>query len=794
MTILLGPSSKTNPPSTEKSLPLVPLRNLIPFPSVEMQLIFGRQRSTSALVQAFKKDRLILVVGQKDSQTENPDLDDIYPVGVIARIEHVLQTENTFHAIIRGLSRARIRELVEAPDYTTAKVQEVETDQTDKKEISIRSENLVKTLKKAFSLGKSFDLPVMMKLSGGVGAAELSDQVAFSLDLKPIQKQEILKTIKLTRRLRLVSEYLHQEIKVMELERRIESKTQAKFDKGMKRAVLQERKKVIEKELTSLGVKNKDDGELERLAKKIKNSPMPLSAKKKAKSELKRLASMPPMAPEASYIRTWLDLIIDMPWGKKSPNNVSLSRAARILNDDHYGIKDAKERILEYLAVMKLKSQKTKKNKKTKEDQTGANILCFIGPPGVGKTSIGRSVAKALGREFARVSLGGIRDEAEIRGHRRTYVGAMPGRIIQGIKDAGTINPVFMLDEIDKVGNDFRGDPSSALLEALDPEQNSEFSDHYLELPFDLSQVFFIVTGNVISSIPPALRDRLEIIRFPGYTQQEKYEIARRHLIQKQLSANGLTPKNLEIDNTALKKIVESYTREAGVRELERTIATLCRKTAKKMVSKKIKGVKIVSKNLSSLLGPAKFSSQIKGKKDEVAVSTGLAWTQAGGDILFIEVTLMDGKGQLYLTGKLGSVMKESCRAAISYVRSQAKAFGIKANFHKTDIHIHVPEGAVPKDGPSAGVAITTALVSAFTGKSVKKDVGMTGEITLRGHVLEIGGVKEKVIAAHRAGLKTIILPRDNKKNLGDVPAYVKKDLKFIFADKVDSVIKTALN
>jgi ATP-dependent Lon protease len=581
-----------------------------------------------------------------------------------------------------------------------------------------------------------------------------------------------------------VTEYLVRELKVAELERSIEEKTQEKFNSGIKRNVLEERKRQIEKELKKLG--QSSDGETGDLERKVRACDMPKDIKKKMLKELSRLEEMGSMAPEASYIRTYLETVVELPWGKYDSSDLSISKAKKVLEEDHYGLKDAKERILEYLAVLKLKNQ-------TKSDNSAtANILCFIGPPGVGKTSLGKSIAKALGRKFVRASLGGIRDEAEIRGHRRTYVGALPGRIVKGLKDAKSMNPVFMLDEIDKIGADYRGDPSAALLETLDPEQNREFNDHYLDFPLDLSKVFFILTGNDASTIPYALRDRVEIIYFPGYTPEEKFNIVKKYLIRKELDSTGLKPSNItEIKDDTLRYVIDKYTREAGVRSLERVMANLFRKVAKKLVTTKVKQVDLNEiSQIKKFLGPEQYSSQLKGKKDEVGVSTGLAWSSVGGDILFIEVNIMPGRGQLILTGKLGSVMKESCQAALSYVRSQAKKWGIKADFHKIDIHIHVPEGATPKDGPSAGGAITTALVSALTGKSVPRDVGMTGEITLRGNILEIGGLKEKSLAAHRAGLKTVFIPKDNEKSLVDIPSEVKKHLKYIPVEHYDDIYK----
>jgi ATP-dependent Lon protease len=592
----------------------------------------------------------------------------------------------------------------------------------------------------------------------------------------------------------IVTEYLSKEVNALEIERTISSKTQKRFEDQMKKAMLREKKRTIEKEL---GEMDEDDSELtneevKEYKTKIKDSGMPPDVHEKAEKELKRLAEMSPANPEGAYLRNYLDWLTDMPWSKVSPNTVSIKKAAKILDDEHYGIDKAKERILEFLAVMQIK--KNQKNKKDVESQAHPTILCFVGPPGVGKTSIGRSIAKALNRKFVRVSLGGIRDEAEIRGHRRTYVGALPGRIIQGIKDAGTKNPVFMLDEIDKIGVDFRGDPSSALLEALDPEQNKEFSDHYLEVPFDLSQVMFICTGNVLDTIPAPLRDRMEIITFPGYTEMEKFKIAKKFLWPKTLKSNGIEGKDVDITEDGLKEVISFYTREAGVRGLERNLASICRKVARMIAEDKKYPAKIDTADVRKFLGSQRFSSQIAGKKDEVGQSTGLSVTPFGGEILFIEVSLMPGKGKLILTGQLGDVMKESAKAAFTWVRSHYHELGLKRDFAENiDVHIHVPEGAVPKDGPSAGVAITTALVSALTGIPVRREVGMTGEVTLRGHSLEIGGLKEKSIAGHRAGLKVIIAPKDNKKDLEEIPAEVKRDVKFVFAEEVEEVLAEAL-
>lgn len=771
----------------KKILPLIPLRNLIMFPSVETSLFFGRKESMNSLLHAFDNtNKMVVVTSQRNPKIENPTIDDLYTVGVLAKIEHILHTDGSLHAIVRGVARVNIVNLVQVDPYYAVEYVDLPVITESVTDIQQSAQALMDQLKKAFAMGRQFDLPAMMQLSTGVSSSDLADQVCFSVEAKLSEKQQMLETLLISQRLRTATEFLIKEMKVAELEKSIEDKTQEKFNSGMKRNVLEERKRQIEKELRRLG--KTEEGEMGDLEKKIKKSAMPKDIKKKMLKELKRLEEMGPMSPESSYIRTYLETIIEMPWGKYDKSSLSVTKASTILDDDHYGIKDAKERILEYLSVLKLKEQSKNKD----ADSATANILCFIGPPGVGKTSLGKSIAKALNRKFIRASLGGIRDEAEIRGHRRTYVGAMPGRIVKGLKDAKSMNPVFMLDEVDKIGADFRGDPSAALLETLDPEQNREFVDHYLDFPLDLSKVFFILTGNDISTIPYALRDRLEIINFSGYTPDEKFHIAKKYLVDKELKSNGLTTKNITpFTDDILKFIIENYTREAGVRSLQRVFATLLRKAARKIVTKKVTKVNLNDQKIvKKYLGPQRYSSQLKNKKDTIGVSTGLAWTSVGGEILFIEVNIMPGKGSLILTGKLGSVMKESCQAALSFVRSQAKEWGITQDFHKIDIHVHVPEGATPKDGPSAGSAITTALVSALTGKAVPSTVGMTGEITLRGNVLEIGGLKEKTIAATRAGLKTVFIPKDNKKSLVDVPSEVKKAIKFIPVEHYSEIYK----
>lgn len=761
----------------EKLIPVIPIRDGIVFPHTESILTFGRPKSLAALESAFAGERVVCFVLQKNPRQNDPTPEDLYKMGTVSHIERMIRTDGEVNALVKGLARAKIISYEEKDSYFLARIEEIDEEALASAETKALSNHLITEFKKALSMGKQADFLIFMNIMSEISAGELADQVASTLDIKGSERQEILETIDTKRRLEKVTEFLSREVKVLELERKIANKTQEQFEKSAKEAILREKLKTIQDELGTEG-----DNEIKELHMKIKKAGMPKDVEEKAIKELRKLQQTTPYNPENGYIRNYLDTLLALPWEKKSKHTVNLKDAEGVLDQEHYGLKKAKERVIEYLAVHKLAGKMR------------GPILCFAGPPGVGKTSIGRSIAKALGRKFVKVSLGGIRDEAEIRGHRRTYVGALPGRIIHGIKDVGTRNPVFMLDEIDKVGTDFRGDPSAALLEALDPEQNMAFSDHYLDVPFDLSDVMFITTANVLDTIPPALRDRLEIIYFAGYTQDEKFQIAKQFLTKKQLKAHGLKQEDVEITDDALRHIISRYTREAGVRNLERELTGVLRKVAKAKAEGEKKKVIITAKNVAKFLGPEKFSATIAEKQDEVGMATGLAWTEAGGDILFIEVALMAGKGQLILTGQLGDVMKESAQAAMSYVRSRAKKLGLAENFYqKLDVHIHVPEGAVPKDGPSAGLAITTALVSALTKISVNHMVGMTGEVTLRGRALEIGGVKEKVIAAHRAGLRTIILPKENRKDLEDVPKEVMKDLRFIFVSHMDDVLKVAL-
>ncbi len=788
MTILLGPKQNKKP---EKTLPLVTLREGVVFPHTETVLTFGRPKSNAGIEAAFRSDRLIVFVTQKDSRVSQPKLSDIYKTGTLCSLERILKTDGEINALVRGVARVHINSLEASQPFLIAKVQEIPEVVEESDEMSALKKHVSSNFKKAVNIGKSIDFMMFMRVMSGVTASELADQVATNLDLITPKQQQLLETFEVKKRLQMVSDYLSQELKILEIEKTIASKTQQKFDKSMRETVLRERLKTIQKELGDA----EETKDIKDYKDRIIKAKMPKSTRIKALKELKRLSSMHTYNPESGYIRTYLDWLCDLPWSRSSPNKIAIKQAEKILEADHYGLKEVKERIAEYLAVMQLKKLASKTSKKTDSPQrpSGPTILCFVGPPGVGKTSIGRSIARALGRKFVKMSLGGIRDEAEIRGHRRTYVGAMPGRIIQGIKTTGTNNPVFMLDEIDKVGTDFRGDPSAALLEALDPEQNHEFSDHYLEVHFDLSKVMFITTANILDTIPPALKDRLEVIRFSGYTADEKEMIAKKFLVKKTLIANGLKKSQFNLSLPTLRKVIDSYTKEAGVRNLEREISKVMRKVAKKIAEGKRGPFKISIKNLIDFLGPAKFLPVLAEKKDDTGVATGLAWTESGGDVLFVEIALIPGKGKVTLTGQLGDVMKESAKAAISYARSRWQQLKLDKNFYKTiDIHIHVPEGAVPKDGPSAGITMATALISALTNKKVKKDVAMTGEITLRGRVLEIGGVKEKVIAAHRAGIKTIILPKNNQKDLRDIPKKVKKDISFKFVSHLDKVLKIA--
>ena len=773
-------SSKGFKSKNHQEMSLVPIRDMVVFPHIAIPVAVQREGSIKAIDFAMQNGRMACFATQKDPEIDNPAGKDLFDVGVVAKIREIVkQPDNTIRILIEGVSRMKIKEYIQEEPFIKVKYEiqaEVNGKKTEKIEALMYS--VINLFKECVNLGVTVPLDVLLLIVNIKNPWRLADLVALHVNFKLKEKQEILEAMDVKEKLHKVSDALSRQIKVLKVAKKIESNTGEELGKMQKEMFLREQLKSIEKELGVVG----GESEADELEKKIKDAKMPKETEKKALKELKRMATMPSFSPEISYIRTYLDWLISIPWSKKSKSNINIKQSTKILDEDHYGLGKVKERIVEYLAVHKMVGK------------IRGPILCFAGPPGTGKTSIGKSIARSLGREFVRVSLGGIRDEAEIRGHRRTYVGAMPGRIIQGINNAGTRNPVFMLDEIDKVGNDFRGDPSSALLEALDPEQNNEFSDHYLESPFDLSDVMFVATANVLDTIPSALRDRMEVIEFPGYTSDEKYNIAKDYLLPKQLKEHGLTRKNLEIAKASMLKIIEGYTREAGVRNLEREIAKVCRKVAKKMFSSGKKAFRVDPKGLSEFLGPERFQSQTKEKKNEIGVVMGLAWTQAGGEILPIEATRMPGKGQLILTGHLGKIMKESAQAAYSYARAKAAKKGIKDEFYKnSDVHVHVPAGAIPKDGPSAGLAMSTALVSLLTKKKINRQIAMTGEVTLRGRAMEIGGAKEKILAAHRAKMKKVILPANNEKDLIDVPKEVKKEMKFVFVKNMDDVLREVL-
>lgn len=782
------------PAVAEVVYPLVALREGVVFSHTESILTFARPQSVAAIEEAIKTNKNIILVSQRHESVTDPDTSDLYTVGVMASVDRILKGEQEVNALVHAISRVKLVNIYHSRKFMECTVEAHEDTVSDDPEISALCKILTTEFRRAVNLGKMVEFLNFMKLMGGVNPSELADQIASTLELETKRKQKLLETSDVKLRLQKVLEYLSDEIKILEIERNITSKTQKKFDKHARDSILRERMRVIQKELGE-GGEEEDEQELDSLRKTIEHLAMPKAIKKKALKEWRRLSTVSDMSSESGYLRTWLETLVELPWGKRSKKSLTLSKAKEILDEDHYGLEEVKDRILEFLAVMKLKEARDK-IKPLDSKHKMPTILCFVGAPGVGKTSLGKSIARALGREFVKVSLGGIKDEAEIRGHRRTYVGAMPGRIISGMKQAGKINPVFMLDEIDKIGLDYRGDPSAALLEALDPEQNSGFEDHYLDVPFDLSEVMFITTANVLDTIPHALRDRLEVISYSGYTMDEKFEIAKRYLLPKQLRLNAVTPKQVKVSDHTLRDIISYYTREAGVRSLERAIGKLARKSARLIAEAKQKTVVVDGKQLTEFLGPHMYEQSIIEKKDEVGLVNGLAWTSVGGETLQVEVGLIPNQKAttLTLTGQLGKVMQESGRAALTFVRSNAKRLGIsEKSLKQTEIHIHVPEGAVPKDGPSAGVTMTTALVSALSNRPVRRDLAMTGEVTLRGRVLEIGGLKEKVIAAHRAGIKVVIAPKMNQKDFAKLPENVKDEIKFHFVESMEEVLEIAL-
>jgi ATP-dependent Lon protease len=763
-----------------KEVPLIPLRDTVAFPRVAVPIIVRRPRSIEALEMAMRNNRVVALSSQRDADLEKPLLKDCHPVGVLARVrELVKQDDGTIRALVEGVVRVRIKPAAGSSKYITALVEPFPEPETKKSErIEALMYSVLNQFRHIINMGANVSFDVLLVIMNMGDPWMLGDLIAANVELSVEEKQAVLEATQVEQKLNLVSQALGRQVKILQMASKIQAETGKELDKMQREVFLREQLKSIEKELDGLSGRSTEDD----LEARIAATKMPAEVEARAMKEYHRLAAMPSFSPEASYLRTYLEWLCELPWNNKDQSKINIKRAKSILDEDHFGLAKPKERVLEYLAVQKLVGQMR------------GSIMCFAGPPGTGKTSIGKSIARAMGRKFHRISLGGVHDEAEIRGHRRTYVGALPGRIIQGIAQVGTSNPVFMLDEIDKIGADFRGDPSAALLEALDPEQNGEFSDHYLEVPFDLSDVLFITTANMLDTIPPALRDRMEVIEFPGYTESEKLEIAQGYLVPKALKNCGLEKRGVKFGPPALRELIRHYTSEAGVRNLEREITAVGRKIAKGVVEGK-RGHKTVKQaDVESFLGPQKYSHLVAGQADEVGVINGLAWTETGGEILQIEVTKMPGKGDLILTGQLGDVMQESAKAAFSYVRSAAGRLGLDEDFHeKTDFHIHVPAGAIPKDGPSAGVAMAIALVSLLGEAKTNCKVGLTGEITLRGRVLEIGGVKEKCLAAHRAGLKRVIMPAENRKDLVDVPAEVRDSMEFVFVKTVDEVLPLVL-
>jgi ATP-dependent Lon protease len=765
-------------------LPILPLRGTVLFPELILPIMVGRKKSVRLIDEAMEGDRIIGVVTQHSSEIEDPDSSELYGVGVAAHlVRMVREMDGTQRVIVQGLERIKILRYVQQDPYLVAEIKVLSEEEAKGVEIDALVLNLKNLFQRAVELAPHLTVELKNMVLNIKDSGILADIIASNLNINPAEKQEVLEIEKAKDRLNKVHILLAREVQVLELGDKIQSQVKEDIDKTQREYYLREQMKAIKKELGEI---DEHSAELKELKDKVENAGMPEEARKAAEKELDRLSKMPPASAEYTVARTYLDWLVELPWSKSTDDNLAIDHAHKILEEDHYDLQKVKKRILEYLAVRKLK-----------KDMKGP-ILCFVGPPGVGKTSLGMSIARAMGRKFTRISLGGVRDEAEIRGHRRTYVGALPGRIIQGVKKTGSNNPIFMLDEVDKIGTDFRGDPSSALLEVLDPEQNFSFSDHYIDVPFDLSKVMFITTANVLETIPPALKDRMEVLELPGYSDDEKLMIAKQHLIPKQLNEHGLSPDLLEFKDEPLLAIINSYTREAGVRNLEREIAAVCRAVAKEVAEGKQEKVTVQTDKTDMLhryLGPVKFFPEVAERTSNPGVATGLAWTPTGGDIIFVEATKMNGEKGLSLTGQLGEVMKESAQAALSYIRSKAKDLGIEENFYqKNDIHIHVPAGAIPKDGPSAGIAMFIALTSLLTNKPVRSDVAMTGEITLRGLILPVGGIKEKVLAGKRAGIKTIILPQKNEKDLEELSEHIKEGMEFRFVQRMDEVVKIALS
>jgi ATP-dependent Lon protease len=764
-------------------LPLLPVRDVVIFTDMVLPLFIGRERSVKAIDNAMGQDRLLFLSTQKDPSIEDPKPDDIYRVGTVCRILRILKLpDGHFKVLVQGLEKARIKRFISRKNFYHVKVQLIKD--THFKKIELEHQALMRNIRenceKILTIRGEYSSEIGILLDEIEHPGKLADLVSSNLKLKIDEAQGLLELSDPVERLRKVNDYLTREVELSMMQAKIQSNVRDEISKNQRDYFLREQVRAIHKELGDFDEKAEEIGEYKKL---IKRAKLPKEPAKEADKQLRRLEQMHPESSEASVIRTYLDWLLDLPWSKLTKDKIDITAAEKTLDKYHYGLEKIKDRILEYLSVRQLNPSKK------------GQILCFVGPPGVGKTSLGQAIAKAMKRNFFRVSLGGIRDEAEIRGHRRTYIGAMPGRILQGLKQCGSNNPVFMMDEIDKIGSDFRGDPSSALLEALDPEQNMNFSDHYLNLSYDLSNVMFILTANLTDTIPAALLDRMEVLHLSGYTVEEKKAIAEMHLLPRQIKENGLTKKRITFSPGALLQIIEEYTAESGVRNLERELGAICRKVARRIAEKETGLFQITKNNLSRYLGPPKFEPEMDKEESQVGLSTGLAWTSVGGEVLYVEVSLLEGKGDLIITGQLGEVMQESARAAVTYARSHRKDFGIKKNFFENlDIHIHVPAGAIPKDGPSAGIALATALISAITNRPVNTDVAMTGEITLRGRVLPVGGLREKSLGALRAGIKTIIIPEKNKKELVEIPKNVKRKIKFMPVTTIDEVIAIAID
>ena len=767
-------------PYIPEVLPVLPLKDTVIYPHIIVPLLITREEYVKLIDDALTADRLVAAMASKE-EVETPEPSQIYDIGTAAAIIRMLKLpDGSMQLFVQGVQRIRIVEYVESQPYLKAKVEKAQEIIEESVELEGIARNVLTQFKKMISLAPYLPNEIFIAAMNIAEPNNLADFIASNINIDLEEKQELLEALDVKDRLEKLTVFLNKEIEILEIGSKIQSEVQTEMSKSQREYFLREQLKAIQKEL---GEVDERTLEINEFREKIEQSGMPEGARKEAEREMDRLEKMPVAAAEYTVARTYLEWLTSLPWNLSTEDNLDIKRARKVLDEDHYDLDKVKDRIVEYLAVRKLK-----------EDMKGP-ILCFVGPPGVGKTSLGQSIARALGRKFVRISLGGMHDEAEIRGHRRTYIGALPGRIIRGIQRAGSNNPVFMLDEVDKIGADFRGDPASALLEVLDPEQNHSFSDHYLDVDFDLSKVLFITTANTPIPIHPALLDRMEVLELPGYTEVEKVHIALDHLLPRQFEFHGLKKSQIAISEGALSAIIRSYTREAGVRNLEREIAAVCRKVAKDIASGKRRSRKITEKDLHELLGPSRFRFEVLEEADEVGVATGLAWTEAGGDVLFVESQVMPGDGDLILTGKLGDVMQESAKAALTYCRSVADRYGVEPDFFRNnDMHVHVPAGAIPKDGPSAGVTIATALMSSITQRKVRKEVGMTGEITLRGKVLPIGGLKEKVLAAHRAGVKKVIIPEENQKYLEEIPAFIRRDLKFVPVKHIEEVFKIALH